>query len=131
MELITLLLLLFVLMRNTMKIQVRQGLFETNSSSTHSLVMFKGSDWELFKEGKMVIENSFYSNKLIRREDVPEGKSIFDPKSSNDIFFYDYIPYEAWINMNDYTDGYEVIMDKVEDSNGIDYTVVASIYVYE
>lgn len=111
-----------------MKIQVRQGLFETNSSSTHSLVMFKGSDWELFKEGKMVIENSFYSNKLIRREDVPEGKSIFDPKSSNDIFFYDYIPYEAWINMNDYTDGYEVIMDKVEDSNGIDYTVVASIY---
>ena len=114
-----------------MKIQVRQGLFETNSSSTHSLVMFKGSDWELFKEGKMVIENSLYSDKLIRREDVPEGKSIFDPKSSNDIFFYDYIPYEAWINMNDYTDGYEIIMDKVEDSNGIDYTVVASIYVYE
>lgn len=114
-----------------MKIQVRQGLFETNSSSTHSLVMFKGSDWELFKEGKMVIENSFYSNKLIRREDVPKGKSIFDPKISNDIFFYDYIPYEAWINMNDYTDGYEVIMDKVEDSNGIDYTVVASIYGYE
>lgn len=113
-----------------MKIQVRQGLFETNSSSTHSLVMFKGSDWELFKEGKMVIENSFYSNKLIRREDVPKGKSIFDPKSSNDIFFYDYIPYEAWINMNDYTDGYEVIMDKVEDSNGIDYTVVISIYYY-
>lgn len=113
-----------------MKIQVRQGLFETNSSSTHSLVMFKGSDWELFKEGKLVIENSLYSNKLIRREDVPEGKSIFDPKSSNDIFFYDYIPYEAWINMNDYTDGYEVIMDKVEDSNGTDYTVVASIYAY-
>ena len=79
----------------------------------------------------MVIENSFYSNKLIRREDVPEGKSIFDPKSSNDIFFYDYIPYEAWINMNDYTDGYEVIMDKVKDSNGIDYTIVASIYAYE
>lgn len=114
-----------------MKIQVRQGLFETNSSSTHSLVMFKGSDWELFKEGKMVIENSLYSDKLIRREDVPEGKSIFDPKSSNDIFFYDYIPYEAWINMNDYTDGYEVIIDKVGDSNGIDYTVVASIYAYE
>ena len=114
-----------------MKIQVRQGLFETNSSSTHSLVMFKRSDWELFKEGKMVIENSLYSDKLIRREDVPEGKSIFDPKSSNDIFFYDYIPYEAWINMNDYTDGYEVIMDKVEDSNGIDYTIVASIYAYE
>ena len=98
-----------------MKIQVRQGLFETNSSSTHSLVMFKGSDWELFKEGKMVIENSLYSDKLIRREDVPEGKSILDLKSSDDIFFYDYISYEAQINMNDYTDGYEVIMDKVED----------------
>lgn len=113
-----------------MKIQVRQGLFETNSSSTHSLVMFKGSDWELFKEGKLVIENSLYSNKLIRREDVPEGKSIFDPKSSDDIFFYDYIPYEAWISMDDYTDMCEMIIDKVEDSNGTDYTVVASIYAY-
>lgn len=113
-----------------MKIQVRQGLFETNSSSTHSLVMFKGSDWELFKEGKMVIENSLYSDKLIRREDIPEGKSIFDPKSSNDIFLYNYIPYEAWINMDYYTDGCEMIIDKVEDSNGIDYTVVASICAY-
>ncbi len=113
-----------------MKIQVRQGLFETNSSSTHSLVMFKGSDWELFKEGKLVIENSLYSNKLIRKEDIPEGKSIFDPKSSDDIFFCDYIPYKAWINMDDYKDVCEMIIDKVKDSNGTDYTVVASIYAY-
>ena len=114
-----------------MKIQVRQGLFETNSSSTHSLVMFKGSDWELFKEGKMVIENSLYSDKLIRREDVPEGKSIFDPKSSDDKFLCDYIPYETWINMDNYIDGCEMIIDEVKDSNGIDYTVVASIYTSE
>ena len=40
-----------------MKIQIREGVFETNSSSTHSLALFNGSDWQAFKEGKMVIEN--------------------------------------------------------------------------
>lgn len=45
-------------------------------------------------------------------------------------FFCDYIPYKAWINMNDYKDVCEMIIDKVKDSNGTDYTVVASIYAY-
>ena len=41
-----------------MKIQIREGVFETNSSSTHSLALFNGSDWQAFKEGKMVIETA-------------------------------------------------------------------------
>nr|DAP62201.1 MAG TPA: hypothetical protein [Crassvirales sp.] len=32
--------------------------------------------------------------------------------------------------MNDYKDVCEMIIDKVKDSNGTDYTVVASIYAY-
>ena len=111
-----------------MKIQVRQGLFETNSSSMHTLVMFKGSDWELFKEGKMVIENNLYSNQLIKIKDLPKDATIFDPNGSEEIYGFDYIPYEAWINIEDYVDDCEMIVDKVKDSNGVDYTVVASIY---
>ena len=34
-----------------MKLQVRTGLFETNSSSTHSLTMCMKEDWEAFKNG--------------------------------------------------------------------------------
>ena len=43
MELITPLLLLFMLMDNIMRIQVRRSVFETNSSSTHSLQVCKST----------------------------------------------------------------------------------------
>ena len=36
------------------KIQIRKGLFETNSSSVHSLVMCDGSDFEKWKRGELV-----------------------------------------------------------------------------
>lgn len=48
-----------------MKIQIREGVFETNSSSTHSLALFNGSDWQAFKEGKMVIENGHQQTNLL------------------------------------------------------------------
>ena len=35
-----------------MKIQIRTGLFETNSSSVHSLVMVSGNDYEKWKKGR-------------------------------------------------------------------------------
>ena len=101
-----------------MKIQVRQGLFETNSSSIHSLVMFKGSDWELFKEGKMLMSGCPHFDKLIKVEDVPKEDAE------------DYITYDEWLNMDAYADSWEVVEDVVKDSNGVDSTVVISIYYY-
>ena len=38
----------------TMVIQVRFGVFETNSSSTHSLVICSDEELDLWKEGKLV-----------------------------------------------------------------------------
>ena len=43
-----------------MKVQLRQGVFETNSSSTHSLSICTAQEWQDLKNGKA----------LIRREDV-------------------------------------------------------------
>ena len=40
-----------------MKLQVRTGLFETNSSSTHSLTMCMKEDWEAFKNGDKLYDN--------------------------------------------------------------------------
>lgn len=115
-----------------MKIQVRQGVFETNSSSTHSLALFSGSDWEAFKEGKMVIENSPSGNKLIKIEDVPENCVIYDPNNEDENFYfdeYDYIPYEVWNNIYHYADeGWETIVKEVKDSNGKDSTIIVSTY---
>ena len=103
-----------------MKIQIRRGVFETNSSSTHSLVMFKGSDWELFKEGKMLMSGPPYFDKLVKVEDVPK----------EDVENEDYITYDTWSNMDAYADDWEALKDVVKDSNGVDSTVVISIYCY-
>ncbi len=39
-----------------MKIQIRRGTFETNSSSTHSLVMCSGLEWDKFKRGELLFD---------------------------------------------------------------------------
>ena len=36
-----------------MKVQVRQGVFETNSSSTHSVSVCLATDWDAFNRGDL------------------------------------------------------------------------------
>ena len=43
-------------------IQIRQGVFETNSSSTHSITICSKEEWESFKIGEMLLD---CNNKLI------------------------------------------------------------------
>ena len=38
-----------------MKIQVRENIFETNSSSTHALSMYMKKDWDAYEKGEKVI----------------------------------------------------------------------------
>lgn len=38
-----------------MKIQIRKGVFETNSSSVHSIVMCKKADYDMWNDGKMLL----------------------------------------------------------------------------
>lgn len=42
-----------------MKIQVRRGVFETNSSSTHSLTMCSKSDYDRWVSGELLLNNSW------------------------------------------------------------------------
>ena len=39
-----------------MKVKVRKGVFETNSSSTHSLTMCLGTDFDEWKKGNMAFD---------------------------------------------------------------------------
>jgi len=39
-----------------MKIQIRRSVFETNSSSTHTLVLLQEADWEKVKAGELFID---------------------------------------------------------------------------
>lgn len=49
-------------------INVRSGVFETNSSNTHSIVICSKKDYELLEEGKLLLRP--YSDKLVTYEDA-------------------------------------------------------------
>ncbi len=49
---------------------IRRSVFETNSSSTHSLSMCAAEDYELWKNGKIFFDSN--SDKFVTMEDVAE-----------------------------------------------------------
>ena len=53
-----------------MKRQIRKGVFETNSSSTHSLTMCSNKEYEKWKSGKTLYWGN--NNKFGIREDIIE-----------------------------------------------------------
>jgi hypothetical protein len=54
-----------------MKRQIRRGVFETNSSSTHSLTMCSKKEYDEFEKGNMYIER-WGSHKLYTKEEMIE-----------------------------------------------------------
>lgn len=89
-----------------MKIQIRTGLFETNSSSVHSLVMVSGNDYEKWKNGEMVYDRM--DDKLIpvtdekylewKKENEEEDPEWFDYLTFDEFFDYDILEYETFSN---------------------------------
>lgn len=53
-----------------MKKQIRRGVFETNSSSVHSLTMCSGEEYEKWKNGEVLYWK--YNDKFGTREDIIE-----------------------------------------------------------
>lgn len=53
-----------------MKRQIRRNVFETNSSSTHTLTICSKSDFEKWKRGELLLDE--WSNKFIDVEEVSE-----------------------------------------------------------
>lgn len=79
-----------------MKISIRKGVFETNSSSTHSLTMCENDEFEKWKNGevyyndwneKMISKKEVY-NKLEINDDMTEDE-VDDIISGSDYYTYD------------------------------------------
>ena len=51
-----------------MKKQIRRGVFETNSSSCHSLTMCTQSDYDRWKSGELIYD--YWEDKLIPLDDT-------------------------------------------------------------
>lgn len=54
-----------------MKIQVRRGVFETNSSSVHSLCICSADDYDKWKNGKLFYD--LYNDALVVDSDKIQG----------------------------------------------------------
>lgn len=64
-------------------IQIRENVFETNSSSTHSLVMAVESDFRKWEKGEVYYCNNWRSSK--DKNKFTEGK--FYPKAEVDAYY--------------------------------------------
>lgn len=73
--------------------QVRQGIFETNSSSTHSLTMCTGSDYEKWKNGELIYD--YYNDEL-----VPVTDKIRELKEDGDDEYVTYENFQDWSYMD-------------------------------
>lgn len=107
------------------KIQVRKGLFETNSSSVHSLVMCSESEYEKWKNGDYVFCR--YEDALIPKtnKDYQEWCKMSDAQKEENWSTYDYLTWDDFFNNYDAME-YETFHQTYDTTNG--ETVVAFGY---
>ena len=105
-----------------MKIQIRKGVFETNSSSTHALAMATKNDWDKFVSGEYICKGYPYDIELVPASSVPK-EQVYDNSKQDEgesYYDYDYMTYEMYQEMDA-----EIIEQEL---NGV---VAISIYEYE
>ena len=78
------------------KIQVRKGLFETNSSSVHSIVMCSDSDFEKWKNGESIYSREYECLVSIEDKDYLEWKKLSDEEKLEEWSMYDYLTYDQF-----------------------------------
>lgn len=70
-----------------MKRQIRRGVFETNSSSTHSLTMCSGDEYDKWKNGKVLFWQ--WQDKFAAKEDIIEELQNARYRYSNELKYPD------------------------------------------
>lgn len=93
-----------------MKRQIRRSVFETNSSSVHSLTMCTQSDYDRWKNEELIYD--YWDNKLISTDELDDD--------------YEEERYYTYDRFDDYALDYETFEDTFTTENGD--TVVAFGY---
>lgn len=102
-------------------IKIRVGVFETNSSSVHSMIMCSGDEYEKLKSGELLIEK--WGNKLMTLEEAKEeyrdvfrlntfhGENIDDvpdDKVMSLLSEWDIaVSLDEWLESNEYMENFE------------------------
>ena len=115
-----------------MKTQIRRSIFETNSSSVHSITMVSGSEYDKWKNGELLYDRD--TETLVTKEEIEkikeddkkryesynwsfdESEYDYDREDNNirfltyDKFFdWSYIQYETFTDRYKTKDGEEVV----------------------
>ena len=107
-----------------MKVQIRRGVFETNSSSIHTLSITTTTDWDRFKKGELLMKGypydiSFVDANSVDEEDVLTGDKKHDGEYYSD---YEYMTYDAFNYLDDTA---EILLKK------FDNVLAISVYTYD
>lgn len=107
-----------------MKLQIRTGTFETNSSSTHSLSVYRTERYNAFKNGELYIDA--YNDAFISEDELQERyNAAVSEKDSYPI--EDWMQDECIYSYDTYTDMYEVLSSEIKDAG----VTAVSIFGYE
>ena len=102
--------------------QIRQGVFETNSSSTHSLTMVSKEEYEKFAAGELLMD---YDDKLVTKEVALERVHEYDKEATeDDLFEHDFRSLDGY-----YGDEYETFKEEFTTKSG-DVIVAFGYYGY-
>lgn len=94
-----------------MKRQIRKNVFETNSSSTHSITICSEEEWEGFKDGKLAVNDAgkfMPVEKLLPNPDYDPDDypgRLIDPADSswdNEYETYDSYFYDEYLEVYSY-----------------------------
>ena len=106
-----------------MKTQIRRGVFETNSSSVHTLAITTTTDWDRFKKGELLMKGypddiSFVNTNSVDKEQV----FTYDKYDDGEYYYdYEYMTYDTF----NYLDDAEIIFKE------LDNVLAISVYKYE
>ena len=114
-----------------MKQQLRKGVFETNSSSTHTLSLYNKKEWEKLRNRNDVWLDFYGNREIITREQIENSKpyKVFvannypnfdnlDDSEKQDVF-EEYLAEESLYDIDTLTDEFEVLTVDVPDSEYI------------
>lgn len=106
-----------------MKTQIRRGVFETNSSSVHTLAITTSTDWDRFEKGELLMKGYPYDISFVDANSVDKEQVFTTDKYDDDEYYYDYtyMTYDAF----NYLDDAEILFKE------LDNVLAISVYKYE
>lgn len=109
--------------------KIRQSVFETNSSSTHSLILCSDEDYKKLRDGELFVENKYSTSLVSKEERDKQIKEILSKHAELNEDDLDSYGWDLPISLDEWCDDeyLEYGYDDFQTKNG---EIVHAIYKY-